>query len=58
VVVVEPELKGGELQLAFPLRRPPVGAAVFRRGDAVWVVFDAETRLDLAKAPEPPAPGH
>ncbi|MBU2116506.1 MAG: hypothetical protein KJ954_02795, partial [Alphaproteobacteria bacterium] len=25
-----------------------VGAAVFRRGDAVWVVFDAAAKLDLA----------
>lgn len=28
----------------------PVGAAVFRRGDAVWVVFDAAAKLDLARA--------
>lgn len=25
----------------------PVGAAVFRRGDAVWVVFDTPARLDM-----------
>lgn len=28
----------------------PVGAAVFRRGEAVWVVFDHAARLDLAGA--------
>lgn len=28
----------------------PVGAAVFRRGEAVWVVFDQPARLDLAGA--------
>lgn len=27
-----------------------VGAAVFRRGEAVWVVFDAPARLDMAGA--------
>jgi len=27
-----------------------VGAAVFRRGEAVWVVFDAPARLDASKA--------
>jgi hypothetical protein len=28
----------------------PVGAAVFRRGEAVWIVFDAPARLDMAGA--------
>lgn len=28
----------------------PVGAAVFRRGDAVWVVFDAAARMDMSRA--------
>jgi tetratricopeptide (TPR) repeat protein len=28
----------------------PVGAAVFRRGEAVWVVFDTPARLDMAGA--------
>ena len=28
----------------------PVGAAVFRRGDAVWVIFDTAARMDLSKA--------
>ncbi|KQY80561.1 hypothetical protein [Brevundimonas sp. Root1423] len=30
----------------------PVGAAVFRRGAAVWVVFDTPGRLDMAAARE------
>ena len=29
----------------------PAGAAVFRRGDAVWVVFDAPAVLDLSRTP-------
>lgn len=27
----------------------PVGAAVFRRGEAIWIVFDAEADLDLSE---------
>jgi tetratricopeptide (TPR) repeat protein len=29
----------------------PVGAAVFRRGEAVWVVFDAAAKLNTARLP-------
>ena len=29
----------------------PAGAAVFRRGEAVWVVFDAPARLDIGRLP-------
>ena len=29
----------------------PAGAAVFRRGDAIWVVFDAPATIDVAHAP-------
>ncbi|MCA0367195.1 MAG: hypothetical protein LCH57_03925 [Proteobacteria bacterium] len=28
----------------------PVGAAVFRRGEAVWIVFDAAARMDMTGA--------
>ena len=28
----------------------PVGAAVFRRGEAVWVVFDTAARMDMSRA--------
>jgi len=30
--------------------RAPVGAAVFRRGGAVWVVFDTAARMDMSQA--------
>lgn len=35
------------LSFAWPT---PVGAAVFRRGEAVWVVFDTPARLDMPRA--------
>ena len=50
VVKMVPELRGRTLMLKFPWRAP-LGASVFRRGDAVWMVFDAPARLDLADAP-------
>jgi tetratricopeptide (TPR) repeat protein len=50
VVKMTPELKGRTLMLKFPWRAP-LGVSVFRRGDAVWLVFDAPARLDLADAP-------
>ncbi|MEH0198007.1 endoglucanase [Caulobacter sp. CCNWLY153] len=30
----------------------PAAAAVFKRGEAVWVVFDAPVRLDLGRTPQ------
>lgn len=39
-----------QVQLAFPWAAPN-GAAVFRRGDAIWVVFDAAATLDVGKTP-------
>ncbi len=42
--------KAGVLTLRFPWRGA-VGAAAFRRGDGVWVVFDAKAGLDLSGAP-------
>lgn len=50
VVKMTPELQGRTLLLKFPWRAP-LGAAVFRRGDAIWLVFDAPARLDLSEAP-------
>lgn len=41
---------GGQLRLDFPWANP-LGAAVFRRGDALWVVFDAAAKVDLGQAP-------
>jgi tetratricopeptide (TPR) repeat protein len=50
VVRLDARLEGAQAVLRFPWAAP-AGAAVFRRGDAVWVVFDAPARLDVAKAP-------
>jgi len=44
------EIQDGRLLLHFPWRAP-LGAAVFRRGDAIWLVFDAKTKVDLSEAP-------
>ncbi|MFN3931029.1 MAG: tetratricopeptide repeat protein [Brevundimonas sp.] len=39
----------GKVSLAFQWPSP-VGAAVFRRGEAVWIVFDTPARLDMSGA--------
>jgi tetratricopeptide (TPR) repeat protein len=51
VVHAEVKAANGQVQLVFPWANP-AGAAVFRRGDAVWVVFDAAATLDLSKTPK------
>ncbi len=50
IVKAHAELAHGTLSLRFDWRAP-VGAAVFRRGEAIWVVFDAHAKLDLSEAP-------
>jgi tetratricopeptide (TPR) repeat protein len=50
VVKMQAEMSAGQVVLRFPWKSA-LGAAVFRRGDAVWVVFDAAARLDLSAAP-------
>lgn len=50
VVRMETRIGAGQVQLVFPWANP-AGAAVFRRGDAVWVVFDAPATIDVSKAP-------
>ncbi|MEI9890055.1 MAG: tetratricopeptide repeat protein [Caulobacteraceae bacterium] len=50
VVRMEGEIVQGQVQLRFPWKAP-LGAAVFRRGESVWLVFDAEAKLDVSKAP-------
>jgi tetratricopeptide (TPR) repeat protein len=50
VVRMEAKVEPGKAQLIFPWARPN-GAAVFRRGEAVWVVFDAPATLDVSRAP-------
>ena len=43
--------KSGQLTLNF-VWKASLGAAVFRRGEAVWVVFDDKARLDISKLPK------
>ncbi|MES2340424.1 MAG: endoglucanase [Pseudomonadota bacterium] len=50
VVQMEAKLANGQVLLSFPWANPN-GAAVFRRGDAIWVVFDAPADLDVSRAP-------
>jgi len=50
VVKMQAEMAAGQVVLHFPWKST-LGAAVFRRGDAVWVVFDAAAKLDLSAAP-------
>ena len=50
VVRMETKIGAGQVQLTFPWANPN-GAAVFRRGGAVWVVFDAPAAIDVSKAP-------
>jgi tetratricopeptide (TPR) repeat protein len=49
-VKIQPELQGQTLVLKFPWRAP-LGAAVFRRGDALWMVFDAKALIDVSAIP-------
>jgi tetratricopeptide (TPR) repeat protein len=50
VVKAEVELEQGQVVLSFPFANP-AGAAVFRRGGSIWVVFDAPARLDISTLP-------
>jgi tetratricopeptide (TPR) repeat protein len=50
VVRMDAQVAGGQGSLSFTWANP-AGAAVFRRGDDVWVVFDAAANLDVSKAP-------
>ena len=50
VVRMSAEASAGQVKLSFPWANPN-GAAVFRRGEAVWVVFDAPATLDISRAP-------
>jgi tetratricopeptide (TPR) repeat protein len=49
-VKLDPKFTNTQVQLTFAWVNP-VGAAVFRRGDAVWIVFDAAANLDVSNAP-------
>jgi tetratricopeptide (TPR) repeat protein len=50
VIPVGSQVAAGQVQFSFPFANP-AGAAVFRRGDAIWVVFDTPANLDISKAP-------
>ena len=50
VVRMSAELAGPQVRLRFDWANP-AGAAVFRRGEAVWLVFDTPATLDVSKAP-------
>ncbi|OXE35247.1 MAG: endoglucanase [Phenylobacterium zucineum] len=50
VVHMDAKLQNGQLKLSFPWANPN-GAAVFRRGTAIWVVFDAPADIDVSRAP-------
>ncbi|MBO9543005.1 endoglucanase [Caulobacter sp.] len=50
VVKVEFEREDQQVTLSFNWAAP-AGAAVFRRGEAVWIVFDTPARLDTSKLP-------
>ena len=49
-VRMDTRIVGAQVQLTFPWANP-AGAAVFRRGDAIWIVFDASANLDISKVP-------
>ena len=44
------ERTDGQVTLSFDWAAP-AGAAVFRRGEAVWIVFDTPARIDISKLP-------
>ncbi|HEY3697506.1 tetratricopeptide repeat protein [Phenylobacterium sp.] len=50
VVRMQAAVTKSDVILSFPWAAPN-GAAVFRRGDAVWVVFDAPAAIDVSRAP-------
>ena len=50
VVHMATRVDNAQVQFSFTWANP-AGAAVFRRGDAVWVVFDAPAVLDIGHAP-------
>jgi len=50
VVPMTSSVAKAQVAFAFPWANPN-GAAVFRRGDAIWIVFDAPATIDVSKAP-------
>lgn len=50
VVRMASDLAGPQVRLRFDWAHP-AGAALFRRGEAVWLVFDTPATIDVSKAP-------
>jgi tetratricopeptide (TPR) repeat protein len=50
VVKMQTQMANGHVMLRFPWKAP-LGAAVFRRGGAIWMVFDSPAKLDVGAAP-------
>ncbi len=50
VVRAVAEIAGPQVSLRFDWANP-AGAAVFRRGEAIWIVFDTPATLDVSKLP-------
>ncbi|MGA0603071.1 tetratricopeptide repeat protein [Caulobacter sp. KR2-114] len=48
VVPMTATATGAQVRFDFTWARP-LGAAVFRRADAIWIVFDAQARIDLSQ---------
>jgi len=48
---MDAKVANGQVSMGFTWANP-AGAAVFRRGDAIWVVFDTPATLDVANAPK------
>ncbi len=48
IVPIKVAANGSSLQVKFDWAAP-VGAAVFRRGDAIWIIFDANAQIGLAE---------
>jgi tetratricopeptide (TPR) repeat protein len=49
VVVTQATRSGPQVAISFPWKAA-LGAAIFRRGEAIWVVFDTKAKLDLGAA--------
>ncbi|WP_339737768.1 hypothetical protein [uncultured Maricaulis sp.] len=53
IVPVSLAVVDGDLRAEFAWAAP-VGAAIFRRGDAIWIVFDAAAALQIGEFPQGP----
>ena len=51
IVHMASRVDNAQVQFSFTWANP-AGAAVFRRGDAIWVVFDAPATIDVGRSPK------